>query len=131
MAVSERAAPDDRQRPGSRLRDDLLLWLAASGGAVAWTLQLWLNWLIDDLGCRLQPGEFTLLGLGTADWWLLIGLATGALALVATAITFRLMRRYPSGPRRFIATAGLTLNLLLLGTIAMGASSAFFVAPCS
>jgi hypothetical protein len=126
MAVSE-----DRQPGSARLRDDLLLWLAAGGGALAWTLQLWLNWLLADLGCRLQPDEFTLLGIGTTGWWLIIGLATGVLAAVAAIAAYRLMRRHTvNGPRRFVAAAGLVLNLLLLGTIVMGATSPIFVPPC-
>jgi hypothetical protein len=129
-------------RLGRSTRRDLLLLFAATGGALAWTVQLWLGWLVDDLGCRVQPGEFVLLGLGTAGLWILIGLATGLLALAASWVAWRLMRvdqpvrdveiaGDAHGARRFVATAGLALNLLLLGTIALGTTSPLFVPPCA
>jgi hypothetical protein len=123
-------------------RGDLLLLFAATGGAVAWTLQLWLGWLIDDLGCRLQPGEFVLLGIGTAGWWLVIGLASGLVAVAACWVAWRLMHApgngvaargedRAQGGRRFIAATALALNLLLVGTIVLGATSPLFVPPCA
>ena len=113
-------------------RRDVLLALAATGGAVAWTLQLWLSWLMADLGCHAQPGEWALLGVGVAGWWLLIGIATGLLAAGASWLAYRLWRTGPEpGGRRFVAGAGLALNLLLLGTIALGATSPLFLGACA
>lgn len=123
---------------GRSLHQDVLLLFAATGGALAWTLQLWLGWLIADLGCRVQLGEFELLGIGTAGLWLLIGAVTGAVALAAAWVAWRLARtehadeqRRPHGARRFIAATALSLNLLLVGTIALGTSAPLFVPPCA
>jgi hypothetical protein len=117
-------------------RRDLVLALAATGGALAWTVQLWLSWLIADLGCFAQPGEWTLLGLGVMGWWLVIGLVTGAMAIGATWLAYRLWSRRPDdgrpeGGRRFVAGAGLALNLLLVATIALGATSPLLLPPCT
>lgn len=123
---------------GRSARDDLLLLFAATGGALAWTAQLWLGWLLDDLGCRLQPGQFHLFGVGMPVLWLLIGVVTGAVALAATLVAWRLTRQGraadaggPQRSRRFVAATALALNLLLVGTILLGASAPLIVPPCA
>ena len=115
------------------------LLFAALGGAVAWTAQLWLLWLLYDLGCRIDRGGPAIGGLGPVAVWLLISVLAGALAAAATWVAYRLMRgpgeerrgRPAAGVRRFIASAAFALNLLLLGTIVLGATAPLFVPPCA
>jgi hypothetical protein len=126
--------------PSERTRDTLLVTFAVTGGAWAWTFQLWLAWILGEPLCFLQPGEFTLLGLGSAALWVAIGVATGAVALAALVASWRLWRRAggrdpreePSlhGPRRFLVYTGLVLNAMFLLTIVMGATSPLWLPPC-
>ncbi|MDP8905560.1 MAG: hypothetical protein M3N29_09680 [Chloroflexota bacterium] len=119
-------------------RDNLALAFAVTGGAVAWSLQVWLAWLLADLGCRLQPGDFTVAGLGTGGLWLLVGLATGVLALAALWAAWRLIRgrhceddHASGGARRFLAACAVVLNALLVATIALGTTAPVFVPACA
>lgn len=115
-----------------------VLWLlfAFTGGAWAWTFQLWLGWALGEPACLLQPGEFTLLGVGGRVLWFLLGILTAGVALLALLVSYRRWRaagakgRSSSEPRRFLLLTGLVLNAIFLGTIIMGATSPFFLAPC-
>ncbi|CAN5854256.1 hypothetical protein BH24CHL6_BH24CHL6_14890 [soil metagenome] len=123
-----------------RNRDALLIIFAVTGGAWAWTLQLWLSWILGEPLCFAQAGEFTLAGLGSRALWVGIGIGTGALAVAALLASYRLWRRAGgerpleepsgSGARRFLAYTGLVLNLLFLATIALGTTSPLWLAPC-
>ncbi|MDQ3937266.1 MAG: hypothetical protein M3253_01140 [Chloroflexota bacterium] len=127
-------------KSSQRSRDTLTVLFALTGGAWAWTAQLWLGWLLGEPACYLQPGDFSLLGFDSSFLWLLIGGATGALALAALFVSYRLWRRAggrsaleePSidGPRRFLVYSGLVLNLLFVLTIVMGASAPLFQQAC-
>ena len=123
------------------MRDTLLLIFAVTGGAWAWTIQLWLSWTLGEPACFLADGEIRLMGLDGAALWLLIGLATGAVALAGLVASYRMWRgaggrslaEDPSinGPRRFLVYLGLVLNALFLLTIIMGMTSPLFLAPCA
>jgi hypothetical protein len=124
----------------ARNREALLIIFAVTGGAWAWTLQLWLSWILGEPLCFVQAGEFTLAGLGSSALWVAIGVGTGALALAALLASYRLWRRAGgeqaleepsgSGVRRFLAYTGLVLNGLFLLTIVMGVTSPLWLAPC-
>jgi hypothetical protein len=123
-----------------RARDTAALIFAVTGGAWAWTLQLWLSWIVGEPACFLAGDELRVVGVGSQALWVLIGVATGALALAALIASYRIWRaaggqelgEEPSGggPRRFLVYVGLVLNALFLLTIIMGVTSPLFLAPC-
>jgi hypothetical protein len=123
-----------------RTRDTLLVVFAVTGGAFAWTFQLWLAWILGEPLCLLQPGEFVLLGLGSAALWVAIGLVSGAIALAALVASWRQwrsaggreLREEPAlhGPRRFLVYTGLVLNALFLLTIVLGTTAPLWLTPC-
>lgn len=124
-----------------RNRDALFVIFAVTGGAWAWTLQLWLSWIVGEPLCFVQLGGWTLTAPAGAALWLGIGLATGALAGAALVASYRLWRGSDGGgmgeesgrggPRRFLAYVGLLLNGLFLLTIAMGTTSPLWLRACS
>jgi len=127
-------------RAHGRNRDALFVIFAVTGGAWAWTLQLWLSWILAEPLCFLQPSGFRLAGLDSNALWILIGLATGALTLTALLASFGLWRDTresatadapASRRRRFLSYVGLVLNALFLVTIVMGATSPLFLEPCT
>lgn len=128
-----------RQR--ERTRDTLVLIFAISGGASAWTLQLWLSWVVGDPVCFIEGLAADLAGMTGALVWLGIGVATGGLALAALVVSIRLWRGSrgdglaeepsPDGPRRFLLYVALMLNSVLLLTIVMGLTAPLFLEACS
>ncbi len=123
-----------------RTRDTLALIFAVTGGAWAWTLQLWLSWVLGEPACFIADGEPGLAGLGGAALWVVVGVGTAALALAALVASLRMWRNSggetlveePSrgGPRRFLLYVGVVLNTLMLLTIVMGVTSPLWLAPC-
>lgn len=127
-------------RARGRSRDALLVIFAVTGGAWAWTLQLWLSWIVGEPLCFAELGGWTLTAPAGAALWLGIGLATGALAAAALVASYALWRRSGGegvaaqpgrdGRRRFLAYLGLLLNGLFLLTIVMGTTSPLWLPAC-
>ncbi|HUG48689.1 MAG TPA: hypothetical protein VMP67_09775 [Candidatus Limnocylindria bacterium] len=128
-------------KAAGRRRDTLPLIFAVTGGAWAWTLQLWLSWIVGEPLCFLQLGDRTLGAAPGALLWVAIGLGTGALAGAALVASYRLWRGEGGqsvtdepgngGPRRFLAYTGLVLNVLFLLAIAMGTTSPLWLPACA
>ena len=123
-----------------RNRDALFVIFAVTGGAWAWTLQLWLSWIVGEPLCFVELGGWTLTAPAGAALWLGIGLATGSLAAAGLVASYRLWRgsggegmaEEPGrdGPRRFLAYVGLLLNGLFLLTIVTGTTSPLWLRAC-
>ena len=131
----------DRSR--GRNTDALLVIFAVTGGAWAWTLQLWLSWSLGDPLCFLEDGELAVASLGGGALWVGIGLAAGVVAFAALVVSYRMWRggagtepkHEPDesgggGPRRFLAYTGLALNGLFLLAILMGTTAPIWLRPC-
>jgi hypothetical protein len=133
--------PAHEPQPSAPSPDDLLtsrarVWFALLGGAVAWTLQLMLAYIIAEFGCLSGLGEKQAGGL-TVVAWLLLGLSAAALALAAgAAITAARIRRNPAGPVELQTESALTLafsgrlgvvtNLVFLVIIAVQSVPIFY-----
>lgn len=108
------------------------LFLAVFGGAVAWSLQLVVSYLVVGLACR--PGQPLLRiddGLLTATL-LAVSVATAAAAAGSAVLAVRIWRRADGDEpgRRGLAFVGLLLDLLFLATIVVGASAPFVLPAC-
>lgn len=103
------------------LRRQLLLWFAALGGAVAWSLHLLLIYGFQSVACAL----------GTA---LAIHLLTVALAAIAAAsvyVSIGIWRDASgSAARRWVGLASLLLNAIFLFSIVVQGLPALIVDPC-
>lgn len=121
-------------------RATLPLIFAVTGGAWAWTLQLWLSWIVGEPLCFVRLGEWAPGATAGAVLWVAIGLGTGALAGAALVAAYRLWRgeggqavtNEPGndGPRRFLAYTGLVLNVVFLLAITMGTTAPLWLPAC-
>ena len=108
------------------------LFLAVFGGAVAWSLQLVISYVVVGLACR--PGE----PLPRVDDGLItailpaVSVATAAVAAGSAVLAVRIWRRADGDEpdRRGIAFVGLLLDLVFLATIVVAASAPFVLPAC-
>lgn len=108
------------------------LFLAVFGGAIAWSLQLVLSYLVIGLACRSgQPLLPVDDGLITAILFA-VSVATAAAAAGSAVLAVRIWRRGDGDERgrRGIAFVGLLLDLVFLATIVVGASAPFVLPAC-
>lgn len=110
------------------------LWLAGFGAAGVWSIHFLVVIATGSAQCVGNPAP---LGQFSRTWWVLIGLTAAALAVSATTllVCMRSVRNPGSGPDaervRFMAVAGVFLNVVFLIGLGFSASALFLLPICS
>lgn len=130
---------------GTRTLGGLLMWFAALGGALAWTVHLLAAWSIAELTCA--AGNRQVSGVPLETVLALTVVIPAAVALVAWLVSCRAWRRVSAragensaraaeddAPRweraQLVAMVGLWSNPLFLAIIVAGGASILVFAPC-
>jgi uncharacterized membrane protein YozB (DUF420 family) len=125
---------DDRLRPMTGARLELLLWYALGGAALAWTAQLVLGAESEELGCTTVGMR---LAVDPHPWHVALTVACGAVAAssaAAAVLGWRAVRRGAPDRRgrlAFMAVSALLANALFLAVIVLGGVGASFLETCA
>jgi hypothetical protein len=119
-------------------RESLLLWVGVLTGPAAWSLQLLVNYNLEELACapaNQDPGRLLGLGVETivAFTNILLAVAT-LLAGVAALHCRRVNAKAPAGTTgdraAWMAVAGVMTSILFLIIILAGFAPPFFLSVC-
>jgi hypothetical protein len=116
----------------------LLMWFAVLGGALSWTVHLFVAWGVDELACG--GGRTTVDGVPVR---VVVGAGVVLPALVTAAallVAWRAWRRTTAAKRGdddrrmertgMLALVGVCANLLFLSIIVAGGAAVLVFAPC-
>lgn len=98
------------------------------GGAIAWTLHLFITYTIGEFSCVAAGTVFSFLGLTAAAWGLIaVTIACLAISVLALWPAWGWMKGGAKGNRLFVARTGLITNAVFIVTIVAQALPPFFL----
>ncbi len=115
-----------------------LLWFAVLGGPAAWSVDHLVSFFLHQSYCAAVTSHQLIPFRAPRLWMLLVGIVTGAVAVLAALAALRAMRAVGSDSgrdgtsldrRRFMAHAGLIMSVLFLYGIVLITSGIAFVDP--
>jgi hypothetical protein len=132
MAEADRI---DQPPPRARHLGGWLMWFAVLGGAVAWTLHLFVSWGTEELACA---SGHTTVDQVPLEAIIGAGVVLPALATVAALALSLRARRHLSGRRddrrmeraALLALIGVGANTLFLAIIVAGGAALLVFPPC-
>jgi hypothetical protein len=113
-----------------------MLWAGALTGPAAWSLQIVINYNLEEIACSAGTQEVGVIwGVGVAAWILIVDAVLVAATLAAGLLALHCLRsihpdRSVGGRARWMAVLGVLVSTLFLVIIASGIAPPFFLDVC-
>jgi heme/copper-type cytochrome/quinol oxidase subunit 2 len=117
-------------------RESWMLWVGVLTGPAAWSLQLMINYNLEEIACGPAAGtRGEVWGIGVGTWILAVDVVLAIATLAAVLVAFRCLRTTAddtsTGNRaRWMAVAGVMTSGLFLIVIVSGLAPPFILDVC-
>jgi heme/copper-type cytochrome/quinol oxidase subunit 2 len=114
-----------------------MLWAGVFTGPAAWSLQLLINYNLEEIACSEATQDVgRIWGVGVATWILVVDVVLVVATGLAGSLALRCLRRLPAddptpgGRARWMAAVGVMVSVLFLIVIASGVAPPLMLDVC-